>query len=128
MRNRLVVALLIAVVLLFLVAALVYSERTNNVNVSITNVGVDDLESVILQTQDGRYTPGDIEPGGTANASVEPILDSDLIVLFGDTKELVVDTYISRGYRGEIAIGLTDQKIVSLQDNLYIGWKWPSLP
>lgn len=129
MRNRLVVTLLGTIVLSFLVAAaLFYSERASSINVSVSNVGVDDLESVVLQTQDGRYVLGDIGPGGTASTSIRPILDSNLTVFVGDTKELVVDTFVRRGYRGEVAINLADQKIVSFQDNLYIGWKWPPLP
>lgn len=123
-KNRLAITLLSTIVFsFFVVASLLYAELTSNIKVSVNNAGLDSLKSVVLLTEDGRHALGDIKPGNAVSTSIRPLLDSNLTILVGGKKELVVDTFVRRGYKGKITINLTNQKIVSFQDELYIGWK-----
>lgn len=121
MRRRSVTILLglLLILLLSIVCTFLFLEYTDRIKVTVNNVGSETLSSVEILTSDGRYLLGDIRPNGTTSVFIRPLLDTNLVIVSG-TKETEIDTFMRRGYVGEITIDLARHKVTRVQDNIHI--------
>src|SRR5262249_9370284 len=92
------------------------SKLRSGVEVSIVNTGTA-MRSVVLHVTGRSYPVGDILPGKTTVARVQPTSESHLEIEFtdaqGEKQLLKVDVYIEPGYRGAMSVVIQDAKVVS---------------
>ena len=89
--------------------------------VTVENSGAQKLSSVSITTADQRYALGDIEPGGAAKLGLNPVRDTDLVITSSAGRSRV-DTYLTRGYVGEISVSLEGRVVKAVKDDLCVGW------
>ena len=113
----LIPAILVALVL---IVVLVLQFRSG-VQVAVENTGTTPLKSVVLHVTGVSYDLGDIAPGESAKARVNPTGESELEVEFkdtdGQTQRLNAGGYFESGYRGSIRVEIKDGQIDKFEDN-----------
>jgi len=98
-------------VVLLLIAVVAYQLRSG-IRVTVENTGSTSLNSVVLHVTGESYDLGDIAPGESATARVNPTGESELEVDFkdtdGQTQRLNAGGYFESGYRGTIRVEIKD--------------------
>lgn len=93
----------------------------SGIRVTVVNAGPDHLRSLVLYVTGRSYPLGDLAPGDSAYAFVDPTSESHLEIEFvdanGNPKRLNAGGYFESGYRGTIRITIKDDAIVeNIQD------------
>jgi hypothetical protein len=107
MKTKFVVGSSIAVTL---VAAFLYLNR--GVTVTVNNVGSDPLRSVVIQATGYSHSLGHIDAGQSKRTSVSASGESHIEVEHAGGPRLVVNCYFESGYRGNISVDVSDNRIV----------------
>lgn len=116
-------ALYLFIGLAVITVALAIFINRSGVRVTVHNSGAQPLENVVIRTYQQSYPLGDIPPGGSAVKGVDVLGDSDLsITHIGRQDWQPVNTYITRGYVGEMKLELKGGEVVDFTDDLRI---WP---
>jgi hypothetical protein len=101
-------------VLLLLVGLILFHFRSG-IQVTVHNTGATSIRSVVLHVTGRSYPVGDIAPGNSAEATVNPTSESHLEIEFRDAdgkqQRLVVDCYFEPGYRGVVQVAIKDGRI-----------------
>ena len=104
--------LLLAITVVLLLIAIVAFQLRSGIQVTVENTGISALKSVVLHVTGASYDLGDIAPGETATARVNPNGESELKVEFKDTDDqtqrLNAGGYFESGYRGTIRVEIKD--------------------
>jgi hypothetical protein len=104
----------IPVLLLVLVGVLLFQFRPG-IQVTIQNTGATAMRSVVLHVTGVSYEIGDIPPGASAVARVNPTGESGLEIEFTDSEgkvqRLNAGGYFESGYRGTIRVSIKDGTI-----------------
>ncbi len=120
MNNKRKLWLLAIPVVLLLIAVVAFQLRSG-IQVKVENTGTSLLKSVVLRVTGASYDLGDIAPGESATARVNPTSDSHLEVEFtdpdGQSKQLIAGGYFEAGYRGSIRVEIKDGQIDKFEDN-----------
>ena len=107
-------------VVLLLIAVVAFQLRTG-IRVTVENTGTTPLKSVVLHVTGASYDLGDIAPGESATARVNPTGESELEVELKDTDDqtqrLNAGGYFESGYRGSIRVQIKDGQIDKFEDN-----------
>ena len=94
-----------------LVGLLAFQFRSG-IQATVENTGTSPLKSVVLHVTGASYDLGDIAPGESATARVNPTGESELEVDFkdtdGQTQRLNAGGYFESGYRGTIRVEIKD--------------------
>src|SRR5947209_4261248 len=121
-RRWWLLAVPIAVLALF-VALLFQQTGSSGIRITIQNTGSADLRLVVLYVTGREYPLGDIAPGASAHATVNPTSESHLEIGFtdagGQPKRLNAGGYFESGYRGTIRISIKDGTITE-NDQQYV--------
>lgn len=89
------------------------------IEITVQNNGPTPLEDVVVRTRQESYTFGDIPPGERAVEGIDVLGDSDLAIYHSDHPEWqTVNTYITRGFVGEITIIMEDGEFVDFTEDL----------
>ena len=79
------------------------------------------MKSVVLHVTGASDNLGDIAPGESATARVNPTSDSHLEVEFtdadGQSKQLIAGGYFEAGYRGTIRVEIKDDQIDKFEED-----------
>ena len=70
-----------AVLLVVAVSIVFFFLQKDAIMVTVENSGAQKLSSVSITTADQRYALGDIEPGGAAKLGLNPVRDTDLVII-----------------------------------------------
>ena len=104
-------AIPVAIILITLASGVVYQFRSG-IRVTVKNTGAAPLRSVVLHVTGASYNLGDIAPGDSATARVQPTSESDLEIEFADAEgqpqRLNAGGYFESGYRGTIRVTIKD--------------------
>jgi hypothetical protein len=90
------------------------------VTVVVINVGVQPLSVVVVHVTGESYPLGDIQAGETRSVRVSPTGESHVEIEHSKGR-LIVDTYFESGYRGKIAIEVTESEIKRVQHDVQVG-------
>ncbi len=81
----------------------------------MTNIGIASMRDVRLVVTGRSYAIGDIPPGGSKSARVNPKGESHLLVKYADAsgndRTLEIDCYLEPGYTGFIRMDVQDAKL-----------------
>ncbi len=92
------------------------------IEVTIQNTGSSPMRSCVLHVTGASYNLGDIAPGDSANARVNPTSESGLEIEFtdpnGKVQRLNAGGYFESGYRGTIHVSIKDGTIVTNQQDI----------
>ena len=103
---------LLAIPVVLLLIAIVAYQLRSGIRVMVENTGSTSLNSVVLHVTGASDNLGDIAPGESATARVNPTGESELEVEFkdtdGQTQRLNAGGYFESGYRGLIRVEIKD--------------------
>ena len=104
----------VAIVLVVAAALLLYQLRPG-IQVTIQNTGATSMRSVVLHATGVSRELGDILPGASATARVNPTSESNLEVEFTDSdgkvQRLDAGGFFESGYRGTVHVSIKDGTI-----------------
>ena len=94
---------------------------SNDIKVTIQNDGPDMLENVIVSTDHASYPVGDIPPGESAVKGIDVLGDSSLSIRHaGHPGWQTTDSYMTRGFVGEMGLELKNGKVIGFTEDLRI--------
>ncbi len=108
-------------------AGVVWNAAFSGVRVKVTNRGPDALRSVTVQVTGNAYELGPLAVGESRTVKVLPTSESSVNLQFvdasGSAHRAVVGGYLeAHGYRGRIAVELTDHRITKNEDAVHISY------
>jgi hypothetical protein len=110
-RRWWLLAIPVGLVIAVLIGVVAFQLRSG-IRVAVENTGTTPLKSVVLHVTGASYELGDIAPGESATARVNPTGESHLEVDFtdadGQTQRLNAGGYFESGYRGSIRVVIND--------------------
>ena len=110
-RRWWLLAIPVAIVLIALVSVVVFQFRSG-IRVTVENTGAAPLRSVVLHVTGASYNLGNIAPGDSATARVQPTSESQLEIEFvdaeGQPQRLDAGGYYESRYRGTIRETIKD--------------------
>ena len=119
----------LAFALFVLAAGSAFVLLRSGIQVTIQNTGSQPLRSVVLHVTGASCHLGDIAPGATAKATVQPTGESHLEIQFtdpdGQTRRLDAGGYFESGYRGTIDVSIQGGILQKNQQNIRLRWSWP---
>ena len=99
-------------IVMFVLISVVAIQFRSGIRVTVENTGSMPLKSVVLQVTGASYRFGDIAPGTSATARVNPTGESHLEIEFTDAAGMVQlldgGGYFESGYRGTIRLSIAD--------------------
>jgi hypothetical protein len=116
MKTKIVAALAI---LLSVGAAHCYFNR--GIAVVVRNVGVQPIESVVVQATGFSRSLGQIAAGQTKQLKLSPRGESHLELEHADGPRLVINCYFENGYTGTISIDVAASQVVRKECALHVG-------
>ncbi len=105
-----------------IVIAIVAFQLRSGIRVTVENIGKTPLNSVVLHVTGASYNVGDIAPGESVTARVNPTSESHLEIEFtnadGKTQRVNAGGYFESGYRGTIRVEIKDGVIDKFEDDI----------
>ena len=107
--------------LLFITFTIGFLTSCGGVKVTVQNVSDKLLQDVELRTTSDVYELGSIPPGSSVSERIRPTEDTDLALSHRDHPErLMVGTYLTGGFTGQITIDLDDDVITKVADDIKV--------